>query len=61
MYKLFTNDETAEILRIAPRTLEDWRTNGRGPNYVQCGGKPVYRERDIDAWIELSIVDLNVR
>lgn len=32
---------------IAPRTLERWRAEGRGPQFVRIGRHIRYRQRDI--------------
>jgi hypothetical protein len=32
---------------ISPRTLEQWRWQGRGPRYLKIGGRVVYRLTDI--------------
>jgi predicted DNA-binding transcriptional regulator AlpA len=45
-------DEAAEMLRITPRTLADWRYRGVGPRFVRYSGRAVrYRLRDVDAWL----------
>ena len=35
---------------IAPRTLERWRAEGRGPQFVRIGRHVRYRKADIDAF-----------
>jgi helix-turn-helix protein len=35
---------------ISPRTLEQWRWQGRGPRYLKIGGRVVYRLSDIEAF-----------
>ena len=35
---------------VSPRTLEQWRWQGRGPRYLKIGGRVVYREQDIEAF-----------
>jgi hypothetical protein len=46
--------ELAVRWATTPRTLEDWRTDGKGPKYLKLephkGGKVVYRRRDISAY-----------
>lgn len=52
---LFTK-EAAEYLRMSPRTLERWRSDGGncGPVYGKLGpskkSRVVYRLRDLEAW-----------
>lgn len=44
-----TNNEAAEFIRQSPRTLEKWRSQGRGPAYIP--GRPVaYLLADLEAW-----------
>ncbi len=35
---------------MSPRTLEQWRWQGRGPRYLKIGGRVVYRLSDIEAF-----------
>jgi hypothetical protein len=46
---LYTADETAWYLRISQRTLERWRTDGRGPRVTRFrdDGRPYYQGRHI--------------
>jgi hypothetical protein len=46
---LYTAVETAGYLRISKRTLERWRTDGRGPRVTRLweGGRPLYLGRHI--------------
>lgn len=51
--QLLTADETADLLRISPRTLENWRARGHGPPYLRLTRRRIaYRERDVLAWID---------
>lgn len=44
-----TNNEAADFIRQSPRTLEKWRSQGRGPAYIP--GRPVsYLLADLDEW-----------
>lgn len=50
--KFFTTSELAELLGLRPNTLERWRVyGGRGPAFVKAGGRVVYAEGDVLAWI----------
>lgn len=42
----------AAVMRISARTLQGWRLRGGGPPYVKLGGRVLYRETDLLAWIE---------
>jgi hypothetical protein len=35
---------------ISPRTLEQWRWQGKGPKYLKIGSKVVYRLEDVEAF-----------
>ena len=41
------NQDVCQVLKISPRTLQDYRNNGILP-YRQLGGKILYRESDIE-------------
>ena len=40
----------AERWRISPRTLEQWRWQGRGPHYPKICRRVVYRLSEIEAF-----------
>jgi excisionase family DNA binding protein len=51
--RLLTQDEAAEYLRVSPRTLQRWRTEaGMGPPWHRAGRRVLYKQRDLDAWLE---------
>ncbi len=45
----------AERWLISPRTLEQWRWQGRGPQFLKIGGRVVYRLSDIEAFEAASL------
>ena len=61
---LLTPKETAELLRVAPKTLEKWRSKSYGPDkiipegglvgppFVRMGSMVRYRRRDLLLWLE---------
>lgn len=49
--EVVTTKIAANILSRSPRTLENWRSQKKGPPYIKCGGV-LYRTADIDAWLE---------
>ena len=51
-----TTKEAAKLLHRSPRTLEDWRSQGRGPAFIRDGQTVLYREPDIEAWEESRLV-----
>ena len=42
--------ELSRRWRLSPRTLERWRCQGTGPQYLKVGGRVVYRLADIEAY-----------
>jgi hypothetical protein len=40
---------------ISPRTLEQWRWQGKGPRYLKIGGRVVYRLADVEAFEAVSL------
>ena len=46
--------EAARHVTLSPRTLEKHRIYGTGPEYSKIGGRVVYREEDLDAWVKLG-------
>jgi hypothetical protein len=61
---LLTAFEVSELLRIAPRTLENWRKNRRsnrrrGPAYVKIGRRVRYLRGDILNFIEEHRIEVN--
>ena len=45
-------DHVAGLLGVAQATLKQWRCHGRGPTFVKIGKRVLYREADLDAWID---------
>ena len=46
----FDQKRLANRWLISPRTLEQWRWQGRGPRYLKIGGRVVYRLSDVEAF-----------
>ena len=42
--------ELAERWRMSPRTLEQWRWQGRGPRFLKLGGRVVYPVKEVEAF-----------
>ena len=42
--------ELAERWRMSPRTLEQWRWQGRGPLFLKLGGRVVYPVNAVEAF-----------
>jgi hypothetical protein len=40
---------------VSPRTLEQWRWQGKGPKFLKLGGRVVYREEDVTAFEAVNL------
>ncbi len=47
----------ATLLGIAPTTLRNIRSQGRGPKYSRVGRRIVYRVRDVESYLDEHAVD----
>ena len=43
-------DQVARRWSLSARTLERWRSQGKGPCYLRLGGRVAYRLEDIEAF-----------
>ena len=50
MEKLVDSAEAARLLKLSPRTLENWRGAGKGPSYRKLGGAVRYATADLEAF-----------
>lgn len=51
--ELFSTDQAAAYLAVAPTTLEVWRCTQRyAIPYLKIGRKVRYRKADLDDWLE---------
>ncbi len=41
-------EQLARRWSVSPRTLERWRSIGRGPNYLRLVGRVAYRLEDVE-------------
>lgn len=46
-----TADSAAIYLGYEPKTLAQWRFQGKGPRSVRVGGRVFYYQEDVDAFI----------
>jgi hypothetical protein len=44
----------AERIGLSPKTLENRRSIGGGPPYFKLGGRVVYDDCDVDAWMQAN-------
>lgn len=49
--RLLTKPEVAELTRVPVATLSYWRHMGTGPKSAKIGGRVMYREADVLAWL----------
>lgn len=59
--KLITPAEVAEMLAVEEKTLNKWRSLGKGPKYVKLDptsprSKVRYKLADVEAWIRACAI-----
>lgn len=52
MGKLLTTKEVADILKLSEQTIAQWRSEGRGPEWLKIVGVVRYEEEAVRSWIE---------
>lgn len=52
--------ELAARWRRSPSTIENWRSNGKGPKYLKLGGRVLYSLEEITSYEEKSIASGNL-
>lgn len=52
MDKLLRIEAVSEMLGIPVDTLRNWRAHGRGPQPAKLGRRLVWRESQINAWLD---------
>ena len=57
MDRLLDKNELAERLHLPPKTLNFWRHKGIGPKGVRVGKRVLYREADVQAWINAQFAE----
>lgn len=57
-YVLLDQQETSDLTRVPVNTLKDWRAKGgvRGPRSHLIGGRVMYRQADVFAWLDDQLV-----
>lgn len=55
--KLLTLEETAELLRKSPAQLRWMIHNGTAPKSAKIGGRRMFREAEVLAWISEAFGD----
>ena len=48
--RMATTEEVADLLQMPPHTLEQWRSQGKGPDYHKVGRHVRYDWPDVRRW-----------
>ncbi len=51
MSDLMKEREVADLLRISRQTLSKWRSEEKGPAFIQVGGSIRYSREAVDQWL----------
>ena len=51
----------SEILGCAPRTLDNWRSQGRGPKFIRVGRLCRYKIEDLEKYLAARTVETDCR
>ena len=54
---LLSDEQTAAVLGVAPKTLPAWRHYGKGPDYLKVGKIVRYTPSKIRAWLDKQLVE----
>lgn len=54
--RLLTEVQAADLLRLSARTLQAWRSQGVGPEYVKAGRAVRYRRSALITWTDQNTV-----
>ena len=55
--KLLTSDEARKIIGVSKGWISTGRSAGIGPAFIRVGKRCMYREEDLDSWINLKTKD----
>jgi hypothetical protein len=50
-------ERAASYLGMRPTTLNNWRIAGKGPRFLRIGSRVMYRQQDLDAYLETRTVE----
>jgi predicted DNA-binding transcriptional regulator AlpA len=53
---LVTPEDLAAALDVSVDTLREWRRLKQGPDFVKTGKSVMYREIDVQEWLERNVV-----
>src|ERR1700744_3365668 len=57
--RLLTETQAADLLRLSTRTLQAWRSQEVGPEYVKAGRTIRYRRSALIEWMDRSTIKPN--
>lgn len=46
--------QTAKVIGVSPSTIEAWRKQGIGPEYIQTGGRVMYAIKNVAKWMVIK-------
>lgn len=52
--RLLTSSEVAGRCRTGESTVRYWRSTGQGPRHFKVGRRVLYRESDVQAWLDAA-------
>jgi excisionase family DNA binding protein len=55
--RMMTVEQAADYLSLAPKTLRNMLSAGRGPRSYRLGGRRRFRLADLDSWAERHASD----
>lgn len=58
--RMATTEEVADYLQLPPHTLEQWRSQGKGPSYSKIGRHVRYEWADVRHWKDAQKMTIGV-
>ncbi|MDD9912305.1 MAG: helix-turn-helix domain-containing protein [Alphaproteobacteria bacterium] len=55
MNELLNESQVAQFLDLSRATLRKWRWEGKGPRFIKLGHRVMYRQCDIEAFINAQV------
>lgn len=52
MHDLMKEREVADLLRVSRQTLSKWRSDAKGPPFIQVGGSIRYDRAELQKWLD---------
>jgi len=53
---LISQEDLGALLGVAKGTLREWRKLGKGPDFVRVEKSVFYRQKDVEAWLEVNTI-----